>query len=69
MSIVRIAVEAHARKTGLSLREIMQAAYLKKYGKVMPERSLAEDVRRWQAGGHVAYLYDFMLNTQGESHE
>lgn len=64
MSILQIAVEAHGRKTGLGIREILAAAYYKKYKKPMPEASLMEDVARWNSGQHdIAYLYDFMLQT------
>lgn len=64
MSILRIAVEAHVRKTGLGIREILAAAYYKKYRKPMPEASLMADVLRWNTGHHdIAYLYDFILQT------
>lgn len=64
MSIIRLAVEAHGRKTGQSIREILAAAYYKKYGKPMPEASLMEDVNRWNHGEcNISYLYDFIMQT------
>lgn len=62
MSILRLAVEAHGRKTNQGIREILAAAYYKKYQKPMPETSLMEDVRRWNHGEcNIPYLYDFIL--------
>ena len=67
MSILRIAVEAHGFKSRLSIREILAAAYMKKYGKPMPESALSEDVNRWKNGEHnLPYLYDFILGDHGE---
>jgi hypothetical protein len=64
VSILRHAVEAHSRKTGLTIRQILATAYYKKYSKAMPDRSLDDDVRRWNSGEHnIAYLYDFMIGT------
>ena len=65
MSIIRLAVETLGRKTNQSIREILAAAYFKKYGKPMPEASLMEDVRRWNSGEcNIPYLYDFIMDTQ-----
>lgn len=65
MSIIRLAVETHARKSGQTIREILAAAYFKKYGKQMPEQALMEDVRRWEHGEcNINYLYDFIMDTQ-----
>lgn len=62
MSILRLAVESHGKKTGLGIREILAAAYYHKYQKPMPEEALMEDVRRWNHGEcNIPYLYDFML--------
>lgn len=64
MSLIRIAVEAHGRKTGLGIREILATAYYHKYKKPMPEASLMADVLRWNSGQNdIAYLYDFILQT------
>lgn len=64
MSILRLAVEAHGRKTGLGIREILASAYYHKYKKAIPEKSLMEDVAKWNAGHNdIPYLYDFMLQT------
>lgn len=66
MSILRLAVEAHGRKTGLGIREILAAAYFKQYQKPMPEASLMEDVRRWGHGEcNIPYLYDFIMQSCG----
>jgi len=65
MSILRLAVEAHGRKTNQGIREILAAAYYKKHQKPMPETSLMEDVRRWNHGEcNIPYLYDFILGVQ-----
>lgn len=65
MSILRNAVEEHGRRTGLSIREILAAAYYKRYQKPLPEGALMDDVRRWNAGeNNIEYLYDFMMGTQ-----
>lgn len=65
MSIIRLAVEAHARKSGLGIREILATAYFKKYGKPMPEASLMEDVRRWNHGEcNIPYLYDWVMQVE-----
>lgn len=67
MSILRIAVEAHGFKSRLSIREILAAAYMKKYGKPMPESALCEDVNRWNNGEHhIPYLFDFILGNSCE---
>lgn len=44
MSIIRIAVETHLAKSRLSLRELLEAAYYKRYEKPMPIRTLDEDL-------------------------
>lgn len=65
MSILRLAVEAHGRKTNQGIREILASAYYKKYQKPMPETSLMEDVRRWNHGEcNIPYLYDFIIGAQ-----
>lgn len=62
MSILRIAVDNHLAHSRLTIRELLAAAYFKKYQKPMPPDSLAEDVRKWEAGTHnIPYLYDFIL--------
>lgn len=64
MSIIRIAVETHLAKSRLSLRELLETAYYKRYGKPMPTQSLDDDVRRWESGeNNITYLYDFVLQT------
>lgn len=65
MSIIRLAVETQARKSGQTIREILAAAYFKKYKKPMPENTLMEDVRRWNHGEcNIPYLYDFIMGTE-----
>jgi len=62
MSILRIAVDNHLSHARLTIRELLAAAYFKKYQKPMPSDSLNEDVRKWESGMHnIPYLYDFML--------
>lgn len=64
MSILRVAVETHCRRNNIELRDLLAAAYFKKYGKLMPDGALTEDVRRWNAGeNNLPYLYDFVLKT------
>lgn len=64
MSMLRLAVESHGRRTGQGIREILAAAYFHKHGKPMPEQSLMEDVRRWESGEcNISYLYDFVMRT------
>lgn len=63
VSILQIAVENHLKGSRLTLRELLEAAYFKRYGKPMPSKSLDEDVRKWESGIHtIPYLYDFMLH-------
>lgn len=65
MSIIRLAVESMGRKTGQTIREILAAAYYKKYQKPMPEASLMEDVHRWNSGEcNIPYLYDLIMQTE-----
>lgn len=67
MSILRVAVETHLAKTKLSLRELLETAYYRRYEKPMPIRTLDEDVRRWENGeNNIPYLYDFVLQTCGQ---
>jgi len=64
MSIIRVAVETHLDKSRLTIRELLEAAYYRRYGKPMPIASLDEDVRRWEAGeNNIPYLYDMVIGT------
>jgi hypothetical protein len=64
MSIIRIAVKNHLELSRLTIRDLLNAAYFKRYGKPMPPESLAEDVAKWEAGvNNIPYLYDFILGT------
>lgn len=64
MSIIRIAVEARLAEGRTTIRDLLRAAYMRRYGKDMPPDGLEEDVRRWEAGeNNIPYLYDFILQT------
>lgn len=64
MSILRMAVENHLRHNRLTVRELLEAAYWKRYEKPIPQGLLDEDVRNWEKGvNNVPYLYDFILGT------
>jgi len=64
MSLIRLAVQAHLDKSRLTIQELLEAAYYKRYGKPMPPDSLLEDIRRWEAGeNNLPYLYDFTFGT------
>jgi hypothetical protein len=61
MSIIRMAVEARL-SAKVTIRQLLQSAYFKRYGKPMPPDSLDEDVKKWEAGvNNIPYLYDFVL--------
>lgn len=65
MSILRLAVINHLQRERQSIRELLEAAYFRKYGKPAPVKMLDEDVRRWEAGQNdIGYLYDLMLNAE-----
>lgn len=65
MSILKIAVDNHLKQSRLTIRELLEAAYYKRYSKPMPADSLSEDVRKWEKGIHnIPYLYDFILGVQ-----
>lgn len=65
MSIIRIAVVNHLSRNRQTIRELLEAAYFRRYGKPAPTAMLDEDVRRWDSGqNNIPYLYDFMLNTE-----
>lgn len=65
MSIIRIAVENHLRRERITIRELLQSAYYRKYGKPIPDGSLSEDVRKWEQGeNNNPYLYDMLMGTQ-----
>lgn len=62
MSIIRLAVQAHLGQSHLTIRELLAAAYYKRYEKPMPENSLDEDVKKWEAGcNDIPYLYDILI--------
>lgn len=64
MSIIRIAVKNHLEHQRMTVRELLEAAYYRRYGKPIPQATLDEDVRRWEAGeNNIHYLFDFMLQT------
>ena len=65
MSLIRIAVEAQLSKSRLTIRDLLNSAYFKRYGKPMPPESLNEDVAKWEKGvNNIPYLYDFILGAQ-----
>jgi hypothetical protein len=65
VSILKIAVDNHLKQSKLTIRELLEAAYYKRYSKPMPADSLSEDVKKWESGIHtIPYLYDFILGIQ-----
>lgn len=58
-------VEAHLRTNRLTLRELLAAAYYKRYEKPMPDRALDEDVEKAQAHKPVPYLVEFICQIYG----
>lgn len=61
MSIVRLAVENHLRINRQTIRQLLAAAFYKKYQKPIPTNTLDEDERRWNAGeNNILYLYEMM---------
>lgn len=63
MSIIRVAVQEHLKKNRQTIRELLEAAYYHRFEKPVPQVTLDEDVRKWEAGQNDnPYLYDFMLN-------
>jgi hypothetical protein len=62
MSIIRIAVDNHKKLRDISMRDLLRAAYMRKFGREMPPKSLDEDLVKWEAGdSNIPYLLDFML--------
>ncbi len=62
MSIIRIAVENHLKKSHLTIRELLESAYFRRYGKILPQATLDEDVRKWENGvNNIPYLFDFII--------
>lgn len=62
MSIVRVAVLNHLRQNRQTIRELLEAAYYKRFGKPVPQVTLDQDVMRWEAGeNNIPYLYDLMV--------
>jgi hypothetical protein len=65
VSIIRIAVENHLKHSRLTIRELLEAAYYRKFGKPIPDGCLSEDVSKWERGENQnPYLYDFLLGTE-----
>lgn len=63
MSLIRLAVEARLAERG-NIRDLLRAAYMRRYGKDMPPDSLEEDAKRWESGeNNISYLYDFLMLT------
>lgn len=64
MSLIRVTVVNHLEKSRLTIRELLEAAYFKKYGKPIPGKYLEEQAFKWERGqDDINYLYDFMFAT------
>lgn len=62
MSIVRIAVINHLKKNRQTIRELLAAAYYRRFQKPIGQKTLDEDVARWERGENdIPYLYDMMV--------
>lgn len=62
MSIIRLAVVNHLQRNRQTIRELLEAAYWKRFQKPIGQKTLDEDVRRWEAGENdIPYLYDLMV--------
>lgn len=63
MSILRIAVNEHLRRERMTIRELLEAAYFRRYEKPAPQKAIDTDVSKWEAGQNdIPYLYDLILN-------
>lgn len=66
MSILRIAVDEHLRHNRMTVRELFEAAYYRRYGKPIPQMALNDDLRSWEAGkSDIEYLRDFIIYPNG----
>ena len=45
------------------MRDLLRAAYMRKFGREIPPNALEEDLRNWSEGRRdaIPYLLDFML--------
>lgn len=59
-------IDSHIFVTQIQPRDLFRSAYLKKFGKDMPEHSLLEDVEQYVKHGKTpGYVIDFMVDTYG----
>ena len=59
-------IDSHIFVTQIQPRDLFRSAYLKKFGKDMPEHSLEEDVKKYMETGKTpGYMIDFMVDTYG----
>ena len=59
-------IDSHIFVRQIHPRDLFRAAYLKKFGKDMPEQSLEEDVEQYIKNGKTpGYVIDFMVDTYG----
>jgi hypothetical protein len=67
MSIIQIAVDNHLKVKQVSMRDLLRAAYMKRFGREIPPKSLEEDLISWSQGHRekIPYLLDFMLGEHG----
>lgn len=59
-------VDRHILINKIEPRELFRSAFLKKFGRDMPERSLDEDVKNYLENGKTpGYIIDFMIGIYG----
>ena len=59
-------VDRHILVNKIEPRELFRSAFLKKFGRDMPERSLDEDVKKYLENGRTpGYIVDFMIDIYG----
>lgn len=59
-------VDRHILVNKIDPRELFRSAFMKKFGRDMPERSLDEDVKKYLDQGKTpAYIVDFMIDIYG----
>jgi hypothetical protein len=58
--------QAHLHNHKLTVRQLLEAAYYRKYQSRMPELALANDCKRFHEEGYVApYLVEMLIATYG----
>jgi hypothetical protein len=59
-------VQVHLHNHKLTVRQLLEAAYYRKYQSRMPELALANDCKRFHEEGYVApYLVEMLIATYG----